>query len=196
MDLQIRGHDITITDEIRSYVDRRSQKLDQLLDRVVDAQLELRTSHHRSGGDITSAQLTIHTRRSILRAEERDHDPLKAVDQAVDKMMRRIRRYHDKRTDRKGPRIDMAPPAPGTAELDALADATDDEFDDTGEAIPGTLVRTKRFSAKPMDPEEAIDQMDLLGHDFFLFFNASENEMNVVYRRRDGAYGLLAPERR
>jgi putative sigma-54 modulation protein len=180
MDIQVRGHDIAITDGLRDFIDRRMSKLDHLLDRVVDAKLELRTSHNRAGGDVTAAQLTIQTGRIILRAEERDHDPHRAIDQVVDKMVRQIRRYRDKRGDHKAVRPEPAVELP--------LDVANDELPANG------LVRTKRFITKPMDADEAIEQMELLGHDFFLFFNVAEDQMNVVYRRRDGSYGLLIPE--
>ncbi|CAA9554982.1 MAG: Ribosome hibernation promoting factor Hpf [uncultured Thermomicrobiales bacterium] len=195
MELLIRGHDIAVTDEIREYVARRTQKLDHLIDRVVDAQLELRTRHNRTGGDITTAQLTLQTRRNILRAEERDQNPLRAIDQAVDKMIRQIRRYHDKRTDRKGPRLELVPP-PGTDRTDELGEDLDDGNDAESGVDQARLVRTKRFAVKPMDTDEAIEKMELLGHDFYLFLSADEEQMNVVYRRDDGTYGLLAPNRR
>ena len=195
MELQIRGHDIAVTDEIRDYVARRTQKLDHLVDRVVDAQLELRTRHNRTGGDTTSAQLTLQTRRNLLRAEERDPNPLRAIDQAVDKMIRQIRRYHDKRTDRKGPRLELVPPL-GTDQLDEIGEDADEPDEADPAADLARLVRTKRFEVKPMDTDEAIEKMELLGHDFYLFLSADEEQMNVVYRRHDGTYGLLAPNRR
>ena len=192
MDLQVRGVDVAITDDLRTFITRRSSKLDHLVHRVVDAKLELRSRHNRTGGDTTTAQLTIQAGRNLLRAEENDHDPYRAIDLAFDKMSRQIRRYHDKRSDRKGPRpepVIEAVPDDGQFE----AEETDAGLD--GETAISKPVRTKRFSVKPMDPDEAIEQMELLAHDFFLFFNAEEQQLNVVYRRRDGSYGLLAPER-
>ena len=188
MDLQIRGHDIVISDELRDFVAKRSAKLDHLVDKIVDAKLELRTRHQRSG-ETTTAQLTIQTRGRILRAEEDDRDPFLAVDRAVDKLARQIRRFHDKRTDRKGTR-----PEPALEAFDMVTEDADLlAADDVTAGDQPTLVRTKRFSLKPMDVDEAIEQMELLGHDFYLFHNVSEQQLNVLYRRRDGDYGLLAP---
>ncbi len=188
MDLQIRGHDIVISDELRDFVAKRSAKLDHLVDKIVDAKLELRTRHQRSG-ETTTAQLTIQTRGRILRAEEDDRDPFLAVDRAVDKLARQIRRFHDKRTDRKGTR-----PEPALEAFDIVTEDADPlAADDVTAGEQPALVRTKRFSLKPMDVDEAIEQMELLGHDFYLFHNVSEQQLNVLYRRRDGDYGLLAP---
>ena len=191
MDLHIRGKDIVITDDLRAFAERRAAKLDQLLSRVVDAKLELRRRHNRTGGDTTTAQLTIQTGRRLLRAEEDAADPVLAIDRAIDKLLRQIRRVHDKRTDRKGPK-----PSDALAATNGLADLDDDLLDEEAEEATFGLVRTKRFSVKPMDIDEAIDQMELLGHDFYLFHNASEQQLNVLYRRRDGTYGLLAPDAR
>ena len=191
MELQIRAHGIAITDDLRRFIDKRAAKLDHLVDRVVDAKLELRTRHNRLGPDTTIAQLTLHTGHRILRAEEHDADPFVAVDQAVDKLVRQVRRFHDRRSDRKGPRLEPAP-AVGP---DLIAEGAELDGDETDREEVTGLVRTKRFSLKPMDVEEAIQQMELLGHDFYLFHNAAEEGLNVVYRRRDGTYGLLVPDR-
>ena len=185
MDLAIRGNDVEITDELRQLASRRVEGFDRLLGRIVDAKLELRRIHQRTATDAVAAQFTIQTGRNILRAEERDNDPMRAVDRVINKIERQARRYHEKRTDRHGPR-----PGP----LDELLPTDAGTDADEPESV-AALVRTKRFSVKPMDPEEAIEQMELLGHDFYLFHNAEEAQINVVYRRQDGTYGLLAPER-
>jgi putative sigma-54 modulation protein len=191
MDLQIRGNGLSVSDDLRRFVEQRVAKLDHLLDRVVDAKLELRARHNRLGPDTTTAQLTIQTGRHLLRAEENDPDPRLAVDRAVDKLTRQVRRFHDKRSRRKASRADLVPLPPSSA-----SDIEDVDIDD-GDAgdLPSSVVRTKRFALKPMDVDEAIAQMELLDHDFYLFHNVEEDTVNVLYRRRDGEYGLLAPDR-
>jgi putative sigma-54 modulation protein len=189
MDIQVRGNGVVINDALREFVDRRAAKLDHLVGRASDAKLELRGLHNRVGPDTTAAQLTIRSGRDVLRAEERATDQMQAVDQVFDKLERQIRRVHDKRSRRRAPgqeTIRVAPVAPdGASNMDEL-DLDEDER-------VGDLVRTKRFGLKPMDVSEAIEQMELLGHDFFLFHYADEDIPSVVYRRRDGAYGLLIP---
>ena len=192
MEVQIRGHGVAVTDDLRRFIDKRVAKLDHLVDRVVDAKLELHARHNRAGPDTVTAQLTLHTGRHILRAEEHHPDLYVAVDQAVDKLVRQVRRFHEKRSDRKGPRPE--PVVAATSE-DVAPDDTDLDGDEADRERLAGLVRTKRFSLKPMDVVEAIQQMELLGHDFYLFHNAEEETLNVVYRRRDGAYGLLVPDR-
>ena len=186
MDLAIRGNDVEITDELRQFAARRVDGFDRLLGRTVDAKLELRRVHQRTTADAVAAQITIQTGRNILRAEERDTDTQRAVDKVINKIERQARRYHEKRSDRHGPR-----PGP----IDELPAPIEPGTDGDEPESVAALVRTKRFTVKPMDPEEAIEQMELLGHDFYLFHNAEEAQINVVYRRRDGTYGLLAPER-
>jgi ribosome-associated translation inhibitor RaiA len=166
---------------------------------VTDAQLELRRRPQRSGGDVTRVQVTIQAGRSLLRAEDEDHDVKKAIDGAFAKLQRQVRRFHDRRTDRKAHPPHRTAPFDGLRalepeEIEAIEDeALADEGDETEERLNG-IVRMKRFSVKPMRPDEAVDQMELLGHTFFLFLNADEGQMNVVYRRKNGGFGLLAPE--
>ena len=116
-----------------------------------------------------------------------------AIDQAFDKLERQIRRVHDKRSRRHAP--GQATIRDGVAEPETAPAVDDVELDEERDEV-GELVRTKRFGMKPMDVDEAIEQMELLGHDFFLFHYVDEDIPSVVYRRRDGAYGLLIPERR
>jgi putative sigma-54 modulation protein len=189
MDIQVRGNGVTINDALREFINRRAAKLDHFVGRVTDAKLELRALHNRVGPDTTAAQLTIRSGRDVLRAEERATDQMQAVDQVFDKLERQIRRVHDKRSRRRAPgqeTIRISPVAPDTA-------SDLDELDLDEHERVGDLVRTKRFGLKPMDVSEAIEQMELLGHDFFLFHYADEDIPSVVYRRRDGAYGLLIP---
>jgi putative sigma-54 modulation protein len=184
MDLTIRAVGLDVSKEVRAAADRHASRIGRLVDRIVDAKLELRRHAQRTGGEITIAQVTLQTRRATLRAEERDFDPVKAVDRAMEKLERQVRRYHERKSDRFGRHV--APDDLGPAKT-VTADA--DETEDGGE-----IVRTKRFQVKPMDPDEAIEQMELLGHDFFLFENTESKGVSLVYRRRDGSYGLLLPE--
>jgi len=191
VELQIRGNDIAITNGLREFANERIGKLDHLLGRVAEAKLELRKRHQRSGGDITSAQLTVRAGSRTLRAEEEAHDPGKAIDMVIEKMAHQVRKFHNKRTRRKGVQP-LAVLSNGLIEEEpALSSAVDDEEDLELEA---KIVRTKRFAMKPMVPAEAVEQMELLGHEFFLFLNAQEAQLNVIYRRRDGNYGVIAPD--
>jgi putative sigma-54 modulation protein len=190
MDIQVRGNGVAIDDELLQFVDRRTAKLARLVDRVVEAKLELRGLHNRVGPDTTAAQITIQSGRNVLRAEEHAIDPRLAIDRAVDKLERQIRRVHDKRARRHSPGQATIRAVPEPAEPPDGVFAAEDDEDEAG---VGDLVRTKRFDLKPMDVEEAIEQMELLGHDFFLFHYADEDIPSLVYRRRDGSFGLIIP---
>jgi putative sigma-54 modulation protein len=130
------------------------------------------------------AQLTVRSRGKVLRAEERDQDLFAAVDLVADKMQRQITRFKDRLYSRgqiRGSETVRVPEEPEAA-VEAVAEPV------------GSIVRTKKFRVTPMGPEEAIEQMELLGHDFFVFYNSEVNSITVLYRRRSGDYGLLQPE--
>ena len=201
MDVRIKAKDFKVDEGLRGFIEARVAKLDRFIGRGAEAKMEIVHEHPRSGGERFTAQLTIAARQILLRAEEQHADARRAVDMAVDTMLGQIRRYHSKRTDRsRRPSVAEFVTLP---ELDAddLAELRDMEtFDvprngatlDTGSDLE--IVRRKRFALKPMTSDEAIDQLELLGHTFFVFVNADEDAINVLYRRRNGAYGLIQPE--
>lgn len=181
MELQITGRDMELTQRLEEYVQRKAGKLDRFLPGVASARMDLSLENARSAADRQVAQFTIRSDRGvILRAEVRTGDMFASIDGVVDKMYRQIARYKGKRQ-----RARRAVPA-GDMGLPPDEDAPEK---DTGE-----IVRVKRFSVVPMMQEEAIEQMELLGHDFFVFYSAEENGINVVYSRSDKGYGLLIPE--
>ena len=176
MQLIIQGKNIEVTDRLQDYIDRKVGKLDRYLPTMTEARVELSVESAKSAKDRQVAQLTVRSKGTLLRAEERSADMFTSIDAIVDKMYRQIVRYKGKRYGRgRGP--GEIPPV--------------EEFE---EEAPSHIVRTKRFQVIPMDEEEAIEQMELLGHDFFIFFNVSTDGINVLYRRKDGNYGLLEPE--
>jgi putative sigma-54 modulation protein len=194
MDVQIKTRDLRMTDGLQEYIETRVQKLERIQEPVIDAKLELRGIKNRSGGEITVAQFTIQTKRAILRTEEKDHAPHVAVDQAIDRMARQIRRLRDKKifVPRRRSQAHANQIAQTEAsEITETFDLLDEELEDTDLPAP---VRRKRFTVLPMDEAEAIEQMELLGHDFFVFFNPDDAQINVLYRRHDGEYGVIQPE--
>lgn len=176
MELSINGRNIEISDWLRQYVEKRIGKLDRYLPTITEARVELSVEDTKSAGQVQIAQVTLRTDGHILRGEERSSDIFASIDAVLDKMYRQIIRYKEKRY-RRGRRRGEMPPLEGYEEE------------------PGRqIVKRKRFSMHPMDEEEAIEQMELLGHDFFVFYNAETGEVNVLYRRQDGDYGLIEPE--
>lgn len=181
MELNIKGKNIEVTDRLRDHVQRKIGKLDRYLPTITEAWVELTVEGARAAQDRQVCQVTIRSNGVILRAEERADDMFTAIDTVLDRMYRKIARYKGRRADRWRGAGANVEPLPIEAEQDA-------------EETPAAIVRRKRFQMTPMLPEEAVEQMELLGHDFFVFFNAEEGQTNVLYRRKDGAYGLLQPE--
>jgi putative sigma-54 modulation protein len=183
MELQILSNNMDLTPRLRNYVEKKTARLDRYLPDLSTIQVELAMENTRSAVQRHVAEITIRDERgTILRAEERNSDMFAAIDAVVDKLYRQIERYRGKKkrkTRGKGEEMDLGEPLP-----------ISEEFVDEEQVI----VRYKRFALHPMSAEEAIDQMELLGHDFYVFFNSEDDAVNVIYRRRDGTFGLLQPE--
>ncbi len=183
LDVKLFARDLKLTDRMREYVDKKVGKLDRYISNISEARVDLAyVKSARDAGDRYVAQITIRGKGFILRAEERSDDIFTALDMALPKIQRRIKRYKGKHYHQRGDGVSAAEVA------DILAG---EEEDSAGPEI----VRRKHFILTPMDEMEAIDQMELLGHeDFFLFLNANSGQINVLYKRRDGKYGVIEPE--
>ena len=190
MELTIQGHGWEISQRFEDYVHKKADRLDRYLPGVEDMRVEV-TRESAKDGAAKSLQLTVRRRRTLLRVEEQDTDLFKAFDTALDKMYHRIARYKGRRVDRKR--------SGGVAEEDeelAVAEALPiDTGPEEGSPEEQRVVRTKTFAITPMSVDEAIEQMELLGHDFFVFMHSEDDAVKVVYRRKAGDYGLLQPER-
>lgn len=180
------ARNMRLTDNVREYVEKKAGKLERHLQEIDEIRIELSyIKSARSASDRHVAQLTVHGKGFILRTEERADDIRAAFDLALDKMQRQIERYKGKRHRGRGD---------GRSAAEVVADAEADlPVDETGELLP-LIGRRKKFIILPMTEDEAVEQMRLLGHDnFFIFFNAEQNAIQVLYRRRDGTYGLIEP---
>lgn len=188
MNIQIKNRNGKLQDRQRGYIEEKLAKLERYLDSIGDVHVDLAHAQQRGVGDVHIAQVTLHTAQGmILRAEERDPDLFAAVDALHDSLQRQITRYKDKHFRRgKIRRLDGAI-------LSASTNGSEPEVAETDSDVP-QLVKTKSFAYKPMYSDEAIEQMELLGHSFFVFTDADTDQVNVVYRRRDGNYGLIVPE--
>lgn len=188
MDISITSHNVELTQRLRDHVEKKTAKLDRYMPSLVEVRVDLSTQKTRSAVERQAAQITIRDDRgTILRAEERDSDMFAAVDAVVDKLYRQIKRY-------RGKRIKSRRGGASTVEEMALGEPLPQEIEEEVEEQEASIVRRKRFPLRSMSPEEAINQMELLGHNFFVFFDVDEEAVNVVYRRDDGDYGLLQPE--
>ncbi len=181
--VEVQTRSIRLTDQIEEYVNKKAGNLDRYLPAIDSVRVEL--SHHkaaRSALDRNVAQITVYGKGFTLRTEERTDEVLAAFDRAIDNMQTQIERYKGKHYHGRGD---------GRSAAEAAEPIIDDE---TGELSP-LVARKKKFVLYPMNEEEAIIQMRNLGHDnFFIFYNAETSKINVLYRRRNGSYGLIEPE--
>ena len=176
MRLQVKGKNLDVSDSIRSYAEDKLRKLERQLADPTQIELELSVERNPSISANHVAEATIWTKGPTLRAREASADMRASIDQLVDKLERQVKRYRQKRRRRTG--------RDNGSNFEPARAANDEPV----------IVKTKQFAVKPMTPEEAVLQLELIGHDFFVFQNADSGEVNVVYRRRDGHYGLIEPQ--
>ena len=181
MRLNIRGKQLPVTEALKEYAEKKLSRLDKYFEnpQALDAQVTLSVIKN-----VHVVEVTISLPGLLLRAEERHDDMYAAIDLVVDKLERQIRK-HKTRVNRKF-RQEGGLKALFTEEPAGSVTVSEADEDEKFE-----VVRTKRHTLKPMDVDEAILQMNLLGHSFFVFINADTKEINVVYRRQDGKYGLI-----
>lgn len=189
MKLNVHGRNIEVTDWIKQYVEKKVERLERYLPQAREAKAELVYSETRAAADRYTAQLTIWANGHILRAEESTGDIFASIDAIIDKMSRQIERYKGRRFKSK-----RREAAAGAADADLAATILPEEAEVEAADRLGDVVRTKRFLVQPMTQEDAAEQMELLGHDFFVFFSVEAQALNILYRRKDGNYGLLQPE--
>ncbi len=184
LEVEIFPKNMEITERISDYVTRKVSKLDRFLSDIEETRVDLAyLKSARNPSDRQIAQITIRGRGYILRTEERSEDIFTAIDAAVDKMQRQMERMKGKRAHGRG---DGTPASEVAEEILPPPEVNED--------MP-VIARRKTFSLIPMDEMEAIEQMIQLGHEnFFVFYNADSNAVNVLYRRRDGTYGLIDPK--
>jgi putative sigma-54 modulation protein len=174
MDLQITGQGIEILPTVKDYIEKKFSKLDRHFQLINGTKVELSEQQTKSQDQRYRIQVTLDANGTLLRAEERAENLLIAIDKVVPVIDRQIERYKGKFTKKgkAGPSIKSKLNEEPTPEV----------------------VRTKRFTMKPMSVEDAMMQMELLGHDFFLFYNSASKEYNLLYRRKDGNYSVIEPE--
>ena len=196
MELQILARNMKLSERSEDYIQKKVARLERHLRERADAKLELSRTASRSETDRFVAQMTISASGSTLRGQESGLTLFAAVDSVADVMDKQIRRYKGRayRTSqaRRSARTQAMREDVG-ALIEELAAVDEEEQDESFEET-GKVVRVKRFSMKPMSVEDAIMEMELLDHDFFLFHNAETDRHSVVYRRTDGDYGVIEPD--
>jgi len=188
MELIVKSRNGKVSDRQRAYIEEKMNKLVRYLDQISKMTVEIGEEQRRSEGVVHRAQVTLVGEHGVLlRSEQRAADLFAAVDQVHDTLQRQIKRYKDKHWRRgklrrqNGETVEDTP----QAAADAAAEAEDQH---------PRIVRTKEFEIKPMFSDEAVEQMELLGHNFFVFRDAETSRINVLYRREDGNYGLIVPD--
>lgn len=178
MQITITTRNIENTEALKRYAEEKITRLQKFVDQITSAHIILSVEKHRQ-----MAEVTLHVRELTIRGEESSDNLYSAIDLVADKLERQILRYKEKIVEHSGRGSGRS------RSREELAPAEDESFLEDGPRI----VKTKRFAMKPLSPDEAAVQMDLLSHNFFVFRNARTQEVNVLYRRRDGDYGLIEP---
>jgi putative sigma-54 modulation protein len=183
MQVTVKGKNTDVPDQLRALTERKLAKVQRFDDRILSMDVEFSEERNPRVADAHRVEVTLTTKQRLVRARASAPDPAAAVDRVIDRLKRQI-------TKLKGRRVDRTQHAEGTKALQPILEPAG-----TAEAPDGAgIVRFKTVEMKPMSPEEAVDRMDLLGHDFYLFANAETERVNLVYRRRDGGFGLIEPE--
>ncbi len=178
MELQITGKNIELTPTVRQLIEQKLGKLSRHLPNITEYKVEITAEKTKSPEQHFVIQVTIDSNGTLLRGVERGEDLPTAINKVAAVINRQIEHYKGKLYEK------------GRGSSVARSEFKEEE----AAQPPRKVVKVKRFAVKPMSVAEAVDQMELLGHDFFLFFNADSEELNLLYRRQDGNYGLIEPE--
>ncbi|MFH1486374.1 MAG: ribosome-associated translation inhibitor RaiA [Chloroflexota bacterium] len=180
MELLIKGKNVEVPEPVRSYIEKKFGKLSRHIPSISQAEVELSFESVKAQSQRFAVEVTLNCGGTLLRSEERAGDFFAGVNAVAEVLDRQIRRFKGRvyRSSRKAGGAVLPP-----------------EIEEEEEEVPeGRVVRVKRFPVKPMSDEEALEQMELLGHDFFVFYNTATDSFSVVYRRKDGDYGIIHPE--
>jgi putative sigma-54 modulation protein len=190
MDVLVKGRNIPVTEALERYARDKVDRVARFFDEersVSRAEVELIHERNRAISEPEVAEATLFINGSVLKASEASEDMYASIDRMSDKLERQVKRYRGRQIDRWQGQLKHARDATGAA---AQPFVVEDE-----EELEARIVRTKQFQMKPMSEEEAVLQLELLDHDFYVFTSADTGDINVVYRRRDGNYGLIEPAR-
>lgn len=175
MRVTVNGKNVEITDALRGSVESKLSKLEKFFNKDTEAKVTLAVEKNRQ-----IIEVTIPINGSLLRAEETTEDMYASIDGVVDKLTRQLRK-HKTKLEKRNNKYE-------TIRFENIPTFTEEE------SFEPEIVRTKRFAMKPMSSEEAVLQMELIGHSFYVFSNSETDEVNVVYKRKDGNYGLIEPD--
>ncbi|MBF6593513.1 MAG: ribosome-associated translation inhibitor RaiA [Thermaceae bacterium] len=173
------GRQVEITEALKSYLDKKMPRLDRHFEGA-DTKIVLSMAQGSRIEQRAKAEIQVSVPKGLVRVEESDSDMYAAIDRAIDRLEYQLRRYKDRHFHSTR----QPAPEPVLAGVSPTEESEEDVL---------RIVRVKRFAVKPMSPEDAAFEMEALGHDFFMFRNGESDEINVIYRRRDGNYGLIEP---
>ncbi len=189
MDIKVSGRKVTVTDALHDYVDEKiGDALKVFNIQPMTCDVVLRVEKNRSNPEAAVCEVTVRVRDNVVRVESADPDMYAAIDFAADKVTRQLRKFKTRVVDRRQ-RAQGLPVEPIHTDLADLIEpeAVDQDADDE-------LVREKVIDLPPMTEEEALVQTDLIGHDFYVFTNATNGLVNVIYHRKNGGYGIIKPK--
>ncbi len=199
MEVHIHGDGIKVSEGLDQYTRSKVDKLDRYLPNIAHVGVELSIIRTHRGADLAIAQITVqHSRGAILRAEEKmnieNRETIRfAINKAVEKLHRQIDRFKSKRKAKQQRVRDRYRAT--VAEIDSAEDAPQSVGPDADDSAATTeILRRKNIEMIPMNEEEAIEQLELLDHNFYMFMNADTDQINVLYRRENGGYGILAQQ--
>lgn len=189
MKLVIQGKNIEITDAIREYVTQKIEKaVNHFQTLTTEVDVHLSVARNPRINSKQTAEVTIYVNGSVIRAEEGSENLYASIDLVADKIARKLRKYKEKRQDKHQASIKT---------IEALSDqpVETDLIKNRAPELPSQVVRTKYFAMPPMTVQAALEQLELIDHDFYMFLNADTGEINVVYERNHGGYGVIQPRK-
>ena len=185
MHVIVHGHGIDVTGPLREYAERKVSKLDEYYGNIQKATVTLDVRPIDDLFRNNVAEVTVWTAGRMLRATDGASDMYAAIDQVFEMLERQIEKHKEKRKHETRRQAERA--------KEEVREMLEEKLRPKEPAGP-VIVKVKRFAMKPQTPEEAAHEMELLGHDFYMFMNSKTREINVVYRRKTGNYGLIEPE--
>jgi putative sigma-54 modulation protein len=187
MKLVIQGKNIEITDAIREYVNQKIDKaVNHFQNLITEIDVHLSVARNPRVNSKQTAEVTVYVNGAVVRAEEGSENLYASIDLVADKISRQLRKYKEKRAEKNQAAVKTA---------EALSDqpVVNDLLQDRSPKLPEQVIRTKYFAMPPMTVQEALEQLELIDHDFYVFRNAETGEINVAYERNHGGYGVIQP---
>lgn len=188
MNIIVKGKHFDVKNGLREQVEEKVSKLTRYFNHIINAEVEF--SQDKGRKQPLLVEITLHASGRIIRSEVEEKDPIVALDKALEKLESQLKKYKGRLRERRFRRNEIKE----TAQMLPSTATTEEESEEMAAGPGMSMIRTKRFPLKPMDVEEAMMQTELLGHNFFVFLNQDGEHINVLYKRKDGSFGLIVPE--